>query len=386
MKRNRTLRMHVILVGMLILLIAVCTTALGQDGGPVVIGQRVKIHSNVMNEDRMLWIYNPDTTLSSSARYPVIYLLDGDGHFLHATGVVQFLSQNGRMPRMMIVGIANTNRTRDLTPQPADTSFPGSGGAGTFLRFIKDELIPYIDSHYKTAPFKMLIGHSFGGIFAVNALITHPEIFNSYIIISPSLWWGKDTLVNQVGTFLRKPSSLRAFVYESVGNEGPGMVTPALRVLQSVETNQVQGLEWRIKLMETEDHGSIVHRSIYDGMEYIFSPWRIRGSLAAAGMTGLEEHYKKLSDRYGYKIDIPELAVNSLGYQYLAQNKLEEAVAVFKWNVQHYPGSWNVFDSMGEAFAMKGDTKLAIENYEKSIALNPNNTAGIEALKKLKAK
>jgi predicted alpha/beta superfamily hydrolase len=384
MTTHRTLRVQIILIG--VLLLAVGTLVRAQDGGPIVVGQRVKVHSNVMNEDRMLWIYNPDTTLSSSARYPVIYLLDGDGHFLHAAGVVQFLSQNGRMPQMIIVGIANTNRTRDLTPLPADTAFPGSGGADMFLRFIKDELIPYVDSHYKTAPFRMLIGHSFGGIFAVNALLTHPEIFNSYIIVSPSLWWGKDTLVNKIGAFLRKPLKLRAFVYETVGNEGPGMVTPALRVLQSIEASQVEGLEWRIKLLEAEDHGSIVHRTIYDGMEFIFSPWRMRGNLAAAGIPGLEEHYKRLSDRYGYQIDIPELVVNGLGYQYLAQNKLEEAIAVFKWNVQHYPGSWNVYDSLGEAIAKKGDTKLAIENYEKSIALNPNNTAGIEALRKLKAK
>ena len=385
---NRHLRFpaQVVLCAMLILFSAAFAPAWAQSPAPIVIGQRVNLHSSVLNEDRILWIYNPDTTLTSSTHFPVIYLLDGDSHFLHAAGAMQFLSQNGRMPQMMIVGIANTNRTRDLTPLPADTAFPGSGGADTLLRFMKEELIPYVDSHYKTSPFRLLIGHSFGGIFALNALLKHPEIFNSYIIVSPSLWWGKETLVNQIGTFLRTPSKLRAYVYETVGNEGPSMVTPALRVLESVEAKSVEGLEWKIKLMDTEDHGSIVHRSIYDGLEYIFSPWQMRGNLTIAGMKGLEQHYQELSDRYGFVIAAPEPTVNALGYRYMAQNKVDEAIAVFKWNVEHYPKSSNVYDSLGEAFARKGDTKLAIENYEKSVALNPNNTAGIEILKKLKAK
>jgi hypothetical protein len=273
-----------------------------------------------------------------------------------------------------------------LTPLPADTALPGSGGADKFLKYMKEELIPYVDAHYKTSPFRLLIGHSFGGIFAVNALLTHPEIFKSYIIISPSLWWGTETLANQIIAFLEKPSTQRAFVYETVGNEGPRMVNPALRVMRSLDATNVKGLEWKIKLMETEDHGSIVHRSIYDGLEYIFSSWQFRGNLASAGLRGLEQHYRELSDRYGYAIDVPEGTINRLGYLYLEQNKVDEAIAVFKWNVHHYPGSWNVYDSLGEAFAKNGDTKLAVENYAISVAMNPDNTGGIEALKKLRAK
>ena len=377
--------MRLVLFGVLILAIASCIPGLAQEGGPIVIGQRVKWHSNIMNEDRMLWIYTPDTSLASSTRYPVIYLLDGDGHFLHAAGIVQFLSSNNRMPQMMIVGIANTNRTRDLTPLPADTALPGSGGADMFLRSIKEELIPYVDSHYNTSPYRLLIGHSFGGLFALNALLKRPDLFNSYIIISPSLWWGSDTLVNQVLGFLKNPTKGKTFVYETVGNEGPRMVTPALRLKEVIDNRPADGLEWKIKLMDAEDHGSIVHRSIYDGMEYIFSPWRFRGDLVAAGMSGLERHFKELSERYGYQIDVPELLVNSLGYQYLFQNKLQEAIEVFKWNVKHYPNSWNVYDSLGEAYAKKGETKLAIQNYEQSVAMNPGNTNGIQVLKKLKA-
>ncbi len=355
-----------------------------QTSGPIVAGQRVTLHSVIMNEDRTLWIYTPDTTLTSSGRYPVIYLLDGNSHFLQTSGIVQFLTNNNRMPAMIVVGILNTNRNRDLTPLPADTATPGSGGADRFLRCITGEIMPYIESHYRTAPFRVLIGHSFGGIFALNAFLKQPEKFNAYLIISPSLWWGHDTLVAQTRVLLKTGPTLRSFIYETVGNEGPRMVTPSLDLKNVVEANRIDGLEWTIRLMETEDHGSIVLKTIYDGLESIFSPWRMRGDMMAAGLPGIERHFSELSERYGYNVQIPEQLINSFGYQYLFQNKVDEAIAVFKWNVDHYPGSWNVYDSLGEAFAKKGDTKAAIENYEKSVAMNPGNTNGKQILKRLK--
>ncbi len=369
------------------ILLAVLFCALpvyAQTTAPIVAGQKITLHSSIMNEDRTLWIYTPDTTLTSSGRYPVIYLLDGDSYFLSTSGTMQFLSGNNKMPPMIVVGILNTNRTRDLTPLPADTASPGSGGADRFLQCITTEVMPYVESHYHTAPFRVLIGHSFGGIFALNAFLREPTKFNAYIIISPSLWWGHDTLVAQTRTFLKSAPKVRTFIYETIGDEGPRMVTPSLELKNVIEANRTEGLDWTIRLMENEDHGTIVLRTIYDGLESIFSPYRMRGDLVAAGMPGIERHFTELSERYGYDMQVPEQLVNSLGYQYLFQNKVDEAIAVFQWNVEHFPQSWNVYDSLGEALAKKGDTRAAIENYEKSIAMNPDNTNGKQILKKLK--
>ena len=235
------------------------------------------------------------------------------------------------------------------------------------------------------APFRVLIGHSLSGIFALNAFLTRPEIFNSYVVINPSHWWGKDTLVAETRTFLKDHVKLRAFIYETIGDEGPRMVTPSLQLKNITEGTKPEGLEWKIRLMESENHGSIVLKSIYEGLEFIFAPWRIRENLVAIGMPGIERHFAELSQRYGYDVEIPQQLINNSGYQCFFQNRVDEAIEVFTWNVQHHPGSWNVYDSLGEAYAKKGDTKAAIANYEKSVVMNPDNTNGVQILKKLKA-
>lgn len=377
-------RSVLILAGLMLCLLQL---SVAQDSSSaIIIGQRVKLHSNVLNEDRALWIYYPDTTLTSSGRYPVLYLLDGPEHFHHATGIVEFLTRNGRMPDAIVIGVENTNRTRDLTPLPSDTAFKGSGGADAFLQFIREELIPYVDAHYPTAPYRILVGHSFGGLFAVHTLLTHPETFNAYIAISPPLWWGHDTLITQAEMFLKAQSQLPKFFYTTVGNEPTRMVTSVLRFQQVLESSPVEGFQWKFTLMEKENHGSIVHRTIYDGLEFIYEPWKLPRDLTLAGIEGLAKHFKAMSERYGYQIILPELVVNNLGYQYLAQNKIDVAIEVFKRNIKLYPESWNVYDSLGEGYMKKGDTKLAIEYYEKSVKMNPRNEIGLNALKKLKGK
>ncbi|TFH66787.1 MAG: alpha/beta hydrolase [Gemmatimonadales bacterium] len=103
---------------------------------------------------------------------------------------------------MIVVAIPNTgDRTRDLTPasetEHAGTGFPTAGGADRFLGFLADELIPHIDSTYRTETFRVLVGHSIGGLFATHALLTRPDLFRGYVAISPILWWNRKSLVDE---------------------------------------------------------------------------------------------------------------------------------------------------------------------------------------------
>ena len=152
-------------------------------GEDIVIGQSFSLNSEVLNEERPYQIYLPSDYDKNAAPVSVLYLLDGDGHFHHTTGVVSFLKRQGRIPNLMVVSIPNTtDRTRDLTPEikvdmEAKKGMPTAGGADNMLSFIKDELIPHIDKTYNTSPYRILIGHSLAhALHVVHAQSSSSEI------------------------------------------------------------------------------------------------------------------------------------------------------------------------------------------------------------------
>ena len=182
---------------------------------PVVIGEAVQLQSSTLKESRTLLISKPAGYDNSKDRYSVLYLLDGETHFHYTTGIASFLSGNDRIPKMLLVGIVSggtARRTRDLTSLSAaetDNRFsPGNGGADAFLAFIADELIPFVDKTYRTRPYRMLIGHSFGGLFGIYALIKRPSLFSAGIAADPSLYWNNEAVVTQAEAFFSNTKSL----------------------------------------------------------------------------------------------------------------------------------------------------------------------------------
>jgi predicted alpha/beta superfamily hydrolase len=160
----------------------------------IVIGQIDSVYSDILGESRKIWVHIPESARnndSSEIKYPVLYLLDGPGHFYSVTGMIRQLSTsngNSIVPEMIIVAIPNTDRGRDLTPTHVDIDFfsgdsiqYSSGGGDKFLDFMEDELIPHIERTYPTARHKTFVGHSFGGLSVINALITRPQLFDNYI-------------------------------------------------------------------------------------------------------------------------------------------------------------------------------------------------------------
>ena len=293
------------------------------------------------------------------------------------------------MPGMIVVGIANTDRTRDLTPaNTSDTTgrFPTAGGADVFLDFMSEELIPYIDQAFKTKPYKILIGHSFGGLFVNHAIVHRPEIFNDYISISPSLWWDEQKLVNQAQTHFEKNKDQKGYLFMTMGNEGGTMLGGAWKFSSVLEELAGADFHWKFVLMDQETHGSVPSRSTYQGLEFIFADWHISNPMElyeTGGMSALDAHYQKIADRWGYQVKVPEQTLNQIGYLLLNQEKLDEAIQIFTRNVKAYPTSSNVYDSLGEALMKKGDNPAAIKNYKKSLEINPGNENGKEMLKKM---
>jgi uncharacterized protein len=344
-------------------------------------GNRVVIKSEALGEERVILVRTPPGYERDGQRYPALYLTDGDAHLGHTASTIEFLARSGRMPEMIVVAITNTDRTRDLTPTNAsmarpdggEMKFPTSGGADRFLKFIETELIPKIEKDYRTQPYRVFAGHSFGGLFAIYALLTRPEIFNAYIAASPSMHWDNQLLSRKAEEFFRGRKELNRTLYFTLANEGGAMREGFDRFKGILGKNKPKGFEWDSMLMEDEDHGSVVMRSHYHGLRKIFDGWQVSADVVAGGAPAVESHYKQLSAKFGYSIPPPEFLMNNLGYQLMGAGKTDEAIAVFKSNVERYPHSANVYDSLAEAYEKSGKLDLARPNYEKAVQLGAQN-------------
>lgn len=372
-------------LGAFVLLVLVSSSAVAQYGNAGAAGvAKLTLKSNVLGEDRVILVRTPAGYDSNNQSYPVLYLTDGDAHIGHTASTIEFLARNGRMSEAIVVGIPNTDRTRDLTPtKPATKGATGApqfltaGGADNFLKFIETELIPEIEKRYRVRPYRILAGHSLGGLFAVHAMLARPEFFNSYVAVSPSLQWDNQVTVKRAEDFFKTRKELNSTLFVSLANEGGQMEDGFHQFKQVLAKNQAKGFEWDMQQWTDEDHGSVVLRSHYFGLRKIYDGWQMprdpnMGTIAG-GIEGADAHYRKLSEKFRYEIPVPEVVVNQLGYQSLQGGKADEAIAIFKRNVERYPASANVYDSLAEAYETTGKLELAAPLYEKASTLGQKN-------------
>lgn len=386
--KNRHERRVISLLGGMFLLVFTFVSAFAQ--GPSIPGvTTLTVKSDVLGEERPILVRTPRGYEAGNQRYPVLYLLDGDTHIAHTSATVEFLARNGRMSELIVVGIPNTDRTRDLSPTHISTAgatgapqFPTSGGGDKFLKFIETELMPQIEKNYRVHPYRILAGHSLGGLFVVHAMISRPELFNAYIAVSPALGWDNQVVVKRAEDFFKTRKEGTKTLYFSLGNE-PGLEDAYHQFKQVMTRQQSKGFDWEAQEFADEDHGSVVLRSHYAALRKIYSDWRIpqdpNTGQVAVDLKGADEHYKKLSEKFGYNLGTPELLINQIGYQMLFADRPDDAIATFKANVERYPDSANVYDSLAEAYERGGHADLAAPLYEKAWQngqkINDPNTA-----------
>jgi predicted alpha/beta superfamily hydrolase len=314
-------------------------------------------------------------------------MTDAPGQFLHTAGTVDFLVRNGRMPPVMVVGVTNTDRTRDLTPttrgfRGADGRVedrPAAGGGDRFLDFFEKELIPLVESRYRTQPYRVFAGHSFGGLFAMNAFATRPELFHAVIAVAPSLLWDDELPLRRTKDLLaaRKGQALARTLVVTMGDEGDETDAALSRVRAALKGNGVKGLEWAVEKFPGEDHGSVVLPSHFAALQKVFAGWQLPveagTGVPAAGVEGVRRHYAALSARVGYTVVPPEAQVNRAGYALVAAGRRKDAIELLAMNVANYPESANTYDSLGEALEADGQLAKAKENYEKAVQLGRRN-------------
>jgi uncharacterized protein len=376
-----------------LLLISFCVHA--QESNPFNIGFEKSSSSRILGEQRKVWIHIPNSNggneTTGKGRYPVIYLLDGDANFNQIVSITEFMSNAGLCPPMIVVGVLHPARMTDLT-FGADKETPGIVGNGEkFMLYVEKELMPTIESNYPTAPYKIFIGHSVGGLTVVNTLIHHPNLFNAYVSLDAALWWNNQQIVTDAKMILANNNYKRKTLFMALANrmergmdtlavqkdttESTELIRSNLEFIRAISKNKTNHLRFTHTFYENDNHSSVRLIGEYDALRFIFDYYKLNiynselddpyfklDSLLAT-------HYKDVSEQIGYLIQPDENQVNNLAYQILKQKQFDKAEALFKLNIANYPETANCYDGLGDLYLAKGDKINAIASFKKALSL-----------------
>ena len=364
------------------------------------LGETRSFRSEILNEERQVQIALPETYSRTTISYPVLFLLDGSSHLLHAAATTRFLaSARNRIPEMIVVALPNTNRNRDMTPGP---------GAVVFQRVLAEEVIPWVERTFRAAPERVLFGHSLSASFAVHTLLNRPELFDGYVAASAPIW-RYENLETDIKAGLPRAAKAGAAVYLTVGEHENERLRDGMQRFAATLRNAApaEAPGWSFGDMKDEDHNSTPQRSLYNALEARYKEYRFpffedQTELdAAGGLPGLEAHYQRFSTRFGYRAAPPadrllqvgriylaaerpddvlrlargyavqypamsESLVNQVGYDQLKRGQLDRAVQTFKNNADAFPDSPNVHDSLGDAYCRAADVASARASYERA--------------------
>ena len=310
----------------LMLAVVCASSACAQaDGGvPLERGRTYKLQSSALGQTRTLDISLPaGYTTDTALRYPTLFVLDGSFEQEMAAGIARYYADAGKIPPMIVVGIRNPDRFHELTTAlapgwPGAPEAPNPGGADDFLRFVGDELIPWVQRTFRTDSTRVLVGHSLGGLFALHALARRPELFTGFVLMEPSAWWNGEQELRAAVQTLRTPKGRHMRVM-AVNMNRLGLDTtawggnaPMVRELATVGENHtsmaVAGLSQSLRTM------------FADFLPSVWEPGKRPIAMLA--------RYDSLAFRLGYPIVIPEASFSTVARMSIDSRFYDDAVTV----------------------------------------------------------
>lgn len=331
----------------------------------VSIASKHTINSTILNEERTLYISLPDGYEKSNDTYPVLILTDGKQNIKHVTGSIELLTRTGSIPPIIVVGIESKNRSKDFSPSKLENR-PETGNAPKFLDFIENEVFPYVDSNFRTHPFRILQGHSLGGLFTAFALLEKPDLFDAHIILSPSFWWNQEEFINKSGKFFRENQHLNKAIYFSIGkdesSEKWGMRKELSKFVDSLNMNKPKNIRYQHNELDNEGHMSSPLLGTYHGLRFIFSDMFLtKEQITNYTNEAFLSHEEKIMSTYGSQAkQSAEMYVYIANF--LSSNKnYKGAITVLKRSVEAYDYDLYLKISLAKAYENNQQIDEAIE-------------------------
>ncbi len=238
---------------------------------PIVIGESRVLDSAVMGTKRTINVSLPPDYAEEGKTYPVLYLLDGgvDQDFLTVTGAMRLDTMWGRSRDAIVVGIQSVDRRAELTGPTSDpdllATYPTAGQSEQFRRFLGDEVVPFVESHYRTNGESGVIGESLAGLFVLETWLRQPRLFTRYVAISPSLWWDHEKLTRLAPQLLRE-GDIRPPLALVTENEGEEMAAVADRFAALLPGSACHAPQ------TAYGHATIYHAMTPAALQFLFPP------------------------------------------------------------------------------------------------------------------
>lgn len=350
-----------LVLGFLLSISGICS---GQNkGDDIVIGKYDKIFSNVLDEERTLLVSVPEGFEHSRVKYPVLYVLDGDVSSFKTT-VADIARIEYEISPIILVAIANTNRSRDMIPD---------NEAQKFLEFMTSELFPYIEKYYRADNYRILYGGSNAGLFVVYALLENPGSFSSYIASSPTIGWSYDTIMNKTKKLSTEQSRLNKFLFIVNGgkDDHEQVITKFPDYMQMLETLKSTGLRYKISFLPNEGH--VPFLSLHSGLLSLFEGYAYPDELRKkGGLDTLKAYYERFNEKFGYEVKYPFSAIQGVGQRLLFRDKnFKEAIEVLKLGIQQQPGLWINNVMLALAYYKDNNIDLAKKYYLNAKEIDP---------------
>ncbi len=357
------------------------------DSSDINFGHYRILHSEILDQDRILYIHLPEDYHRSNTAYPVVFQLYSHftyNYYLPAIRATQMMATMGEAPGIIVVGLMNREfRYRDLLPED---HWGGTSEIEKFQGFFQKELIPFLKERYRVQDYRILSGPQAGAAFGLYTLAEYPEVFNAVIISNP--FWiqsCRSTLLEKFSQASIQNDFDNKFLMITYGKE---MDKEEIQCLDSLSllagSIQDSGFEYHLNPIEP---GSAFTAStgIEKGLKLLFRDFPYPRSDSASDLAAIERHYHSLSQKFAYQIAIPELALVYQGDQFIQEENPEKALEIFQKMHELYPEGLMGLDRLGSLYRQKGEYALALEYYRSFLekqAGDPRVSAIVKSLEK----
>ncbi|MGG5485790.1 alpha/beta hydrolase-fold protein [Gaetbulibacter sp. PBL-D1] len=352
------------------------------------------IASKVFEDAREIRVFLPYSyTASQEQTYPTIYLFDAqfDAMFDMTSGITDYLAQIGELTEFIIVGIKTKHRPREFTPKSIDERTVSDwenteiGKAYLLENYLLQEVFPLVESSYRIKPLRLAIGHSLGGTFVLNSILSHPEMFKGIIAISPNVSYDYEQLVHRFDAYFKTHDTLNKFIFVSAGTVGnmENRFAASLKKLDDVISyHKPKGLKYNYKVFQDENHSTSPLPTISQGLMAFGDLWVMSETQKQnylnddkqSFLSHLKAFYSDLSNWAGFEVLPTVDEANMFGYDCLNKDP-KAALKVFDWALNLYPNDANLHDSKAEAYEKNGDLKNAKLYYKKALNVLEKNKA-----------